>query len=68
MVNPHDHQVYAVKELTNLTLDDGSTDEAAMLETSALRAKVLSEGQFELFAELLDHIDQPPVAHTLLKL
>ena len=27
MINPHDHQVYAVKELTNLTLEDGSTDE-----------------------------------------
>ena len=32
MVNPHDHQVYAVKELSNLTLEDGSTDEVAMNE------------------------------------
>ena len=35
MVNPHDHQAYAVKELANLTLEDGSTDEAAMLELLA---------------------------------
>ena len=35
MVNPHDHQVYAVKELTNLTLEDGSTDEASMSELLA---------------------------------
>ena len=32
MINPHDHQSYAVKELTNLTNDDGSTDEVAMHE------------------------------------
>ena len=30
MINPHDRQLYAVKELNNLTLEDGSTDEAAM--------------------------------------
>ena len=35
MVNPHDSQAYAVKELTNLTLEDGSTDEAAMHELLA---------------------------------
>jgi hypothetical protein len=35
MINPHDHQVYAVKELTNLTLQDGSTDEVAMNELLA---------------------------------
>ena len=35
MINPHDHQVYAVKELTNLTLEDGSTDEVAMHELLA---------------------------------
>ena len=35
MVNPHDHQVYAVKELSNLTLEDGTTDEAAMFELLA---------------------------------
>ena len=32
MQNPHDHQLYAVKELTNLTNEDGSTDRAAMNE------------------------------------
>ena len=32
MRNPHDHQQYAVKELTNLTNEDGSTDRAAMNE------------------------------------
>ena len=32
MINPHDQQLYAVKELTNLTLEDGSTDKAAMFE------------------------------------
>ena len=32
MRNPHDHQEYAVKELTNLTNEDGSTDRAAMNE------------------------------------
>ena len=32
MQNPHDHQQYAVKELTNLTNEDGSTDRAAMNE------------------------------------
>jgi len=47
MVNPHDHQVYAVKELTNLTLEDGSTDEAAMLELLAeVRKMGVVESQF----------------------
>ena len=32
MINPHDHQSYAVKELTNLTNEDGTTDEVAMNE------------------------------------
>ena len=47
MVNPHDHQVYAVKELTNLTLEDGSTDKAAMLELLAeVRKMGVVESQF----------------------
>ena len=47
MVNPHDHQVYAVKELTNLTLEDGSTDEAAMFELlSEVRKMGVVESQF----------------------
>ena len=32
MKNPHDHQRYAVKELTNLTNEDGSTNHEAMYE------------------------------------
>ena len=32
MKNPHDHQRYAVKELTNLTDEDGSTNHEAMYE------------------------------------
>ena len=32
MINPHDRQSYAVKELTNLTNEDGSTDGVAMNE------------------------------------
>ena len=47
MVNPHDRQVYAVKELTNLTLEDGSTDEVAMLELLAeVRKMGVVESQF----------------------
>ena len=47
MVNPHDHQVYAVKELKNLTLEDGSTDEAAMFELlSEVRKMGVVESQF----------------------
>ena len=47
MVNPHDHQVYAVKELTNLTLEDGSTDEAAMFELLAeVRKMGVVESEF----------------------
>ena len=47
MVNPHDHQVYAVKELTNLTLEDGSTDEAAMFDLLAeVRKMGVVESQF----------------------
>ena len=47
MVNPHDHQVYAVKELTNLTLEDGSTDEAAMFELlSEVRKMGVVESEF----------------------
>ena len=47
MINPHDHQVYAVKELTNLTLEDGSTDEAAMFELLAeVRKMCVVESQF----------------------
>ena len=47
MINPHDHQVYAVKELTNLTLEDGSTDEAAMFELlSEVRMMGVVESQF----------------------
>ena len=47
MINPHDQQVYAVKELTNLTLEDGSTDEAAMLELLAeVRKMGVVESQF----------------------
>ena len=47
MINPHDHQVYAVKELTNLTLEDGSTDEAAMFELLAeVRKMGVVESQF----------------------
>ena len=47
MINPHDHQVYAVKELMNLTLEDGSTDEAAMLELLAeVRKMGVVESQF----------------------
>ena len=47
MVNPHDHQVYAVKELTNLTLEDGSTDETAMHELLAeVRKMGVVESQF----------------------
>ena len=32
MRNPHDHQRYAVKELNNLTHEDGSTNNEAMFE------------------------------------
>ena len=32
MINPSDSQLYAVKELSNLTLQDGSVDEVAMNE------------------------------------
>ena len=47
MINPHDHQVYAVKELTNLTLEDGSTDETAMFELLAeVRKMGVVESQF----------------------
>jgi hypothetical protein len=47
MINPHDHQVYAVKELTNLTQEDGSTDEAAMFELLAeVRKMGVVESQF----------------------
>ena len=47
MVNPHDHQVHAVKELTNLTLEDGSTDETAMFELLAeVRKMGVVESQF----------------------
>ena len=47
MINPHDHQVYAVKELTNLTLEDGSTDEVAMHELLAeVRKMGVVESQF----------------------
>ncbi len=47
MINPHDHQVYAVKELTNLTLEDGSTDEAAMfVMSSEVRKMGVIESQF----------------------
>ena len=47
MVNPHDHQVYAVKELTNLTLEDGSTDEVAMHELLAeVRKMGVVESEF----------------------
>ena len=47
MVNPHDHQVYAVKELSNLTLEDGSTDEAAMFDLLAeVRKMGIVESQF----------------------
>ena len=47
MINPHDHQVYAVKELTNLTLEDGSTDEDAMFELlSEVRKMGVVESQF----------------------
>ena len=47
MINPHDHQVYAVKELTNLTLEDGSTDEAAMFELLAeVRKMGVVQSQF----------------------
>ena len=47
MVNPHDHQVYAVKELTNLTLEDGSTDETAMHELLAeVRKMGVVESEF----------------------
>ena len=47
MINPHDHQVYAVKELTNLTLEDGSTDEAAMFELLAeVRKMGVVESEF----------------------
>ena len=35
MKNPHDGQVYAVKELTNLANDDGTTDVGAMEELMA---------------------------------
>ena len=47
MINPHDHQVYAVKELTNLTLEDGSTDEVAMHELLAeVRKMGVVESEF----------------------
>ena len=47
MINPHDQQVYAVKELTNLTLEDGSTDEAAMFDILAeVRKMGVVESQF----------------------
>ena len=47
MINPHDHQVYAVKELTNLTLEDGSTDEVAMHELlSEVRKMGVVESEF----------------------
>ena len=47
MINPHDRQVYAVKELTNLTLEDGSTDEVAMHELLAeVRKMGVVESQF----------------------
>ena len=47
MINPHDHQVYAVKELTNLTLEDGSTDEVAMNELLAeVRKMGVVESEF----------------------
>ena len=47
MINPHDHQVYAVKELTNLTLEDGSTDEIAMHELLAeVRKMGVVESEF----------------------
>ena len=47
MVNPHDSQAYAVKELTKFTLEDGSTDEAAMFELLAeVRKMGVVESQF----------------------
>ena len=47
MINPHDQQVYAVKELMNLTLEDGSTDEEAMFELlSEVRKMGVVESQF----------------------
>ena len=47
MVNPHDQQVYAVKELTNLTLEDGSSDKAAMFELLAeVRKMGVVESEF----------------------
>ena len=47
MINPHDSRAYAVKELTNLTLEDGSTDEAAMFELLAeVRKMGVVESQF----------------------
>ena len=47
MINPHDHQAYAVKELTNLTLEDGSTDEIAMHELLAeVRKMGVVESEF----------------------
>ena len=47
MINPHDHQVYAVKELANLTLEDGSTDEVAMHELLAeVRKMGVVESEF----------------------
>ena len=32
MINPHDQQLFAVKELTNLSHEDGSPDDDAMEE------------------------------------
>ena len=47
MINPHDQQSYAVKELTNLTLEDGSTDEAAMHDLlEEVRKMGIVESQF----------------------
>ena len=75
MVNPHDRQVYAVKELTNLTLEDGSTDETAMFELLAeVRKMGVVESQFIVqyrtsavygghFYVMMEHIASAHISH-----
>ena len=47
MIHPHDQHVYAVNELANLTLEDGSADEAAMFGMLAeVRMMGVVESQF----------------------
>jgi len=79
MINPHDHQLYAVKELKNLTLEDGSTDEAAMQDLlEEVRKMGIVESEFVIqyrtsavydghFYVMMEPIAGPPleITHSL---